>query len=419
MNAQGVNPRTYVPQDKLYVWALVDPSNPTLIGEVALSQLVSDCATFAYAPEWWHFPLSENLPVMAGQVFSASERGSAPGALDDARPDHWGERIIRHIDRPARLSILEMLLFAGDDRFGALGISVSATHYIPRYVGAYPQLSDLGQLTQAIEDLQLQAPITPGMARLLQPGVTLGGARPKALLQTPQGARIIKFSERDDPVDTPLIEHASMTLAATVGINVAATAVLALPQRHRRVRHALTIQRFDRMGNYRLHCLSAKTVLAAAGLSESYGALATILLRLGHPDRQQAMREELFQRMVFNILMDNTDDHERNHGVRLGFDGYYALAPAFDVVPSLQNLGYQALSVGARGAESTLENALSELSEFGLKRPRAMELVQGVARTVDQWAPHFTQQGVCPADMAQLEASIDRDALKFQRREFC
>jgi serine/threonine-protein kinase HipA len=419
MNAQGVNPRTYVPQDKLYVWALVDPSNPTLVGEVALSPLVSDCATFAYAPEWWNFPLSENLPLMAGQVFCASERGSAPGALDDARPDRWGERIIRHIDRPARLSILEMLLFAGDDRFGALGISVSAAHYIPRYVGAYPQLSDLGQLSQAMEDLQLQAPITPGMARLLQPGVTLGGARPKALLQTPEGPCVIKFSELDDPVDTPLIEHASMTLAATLGINVATTAVLALPQRHRRVRHALTIQRFDRQGDYRLHCLSAKTVLAAAGLSESYGALATILLRLGHPDRQQAMREELFQRMVFNILMDNTDDHERNHGVRLGFDGYYELAPAYDVVPSLQNLGYQALSVGARGAESTLENALSELSEFGLKRPRAIELVQGVARAVDQWARHFTQQGVCPADMAQLEASIDRDALKFQRKAFC
>jgi serine/threonine-protein kinase HipA len=249
--------------------------------------------------------------------------------------------------------------------------------------------------------------------------VTLGGARPKALLQTPTGPCVIKFSELGDPVDTPLIEHATMTLAATVGINVAATAVLALPQRHSKVRHALTIQRFDRVGGYRLHCLSAKTVLAAAGLSESYSALATILLRLGHPDRQQAMREELFKRMVFNILMDNTDDHERNHCVRLGFDGYYDLTPAFDVVPSMQNLGYQALSVGTKGAEATLDNALSELSEYGLKKPRAIALTQAVARTVDQWTRHFTQQGVCPADMAQLVASIDRDALKFQRREFC
>ena len=322
------------------------------------------------------------------------------------------------MDRPARLSILEMLLFAGDDRFGALSISVSADHYTPRYLGPYAQLGDLGALTRAIEDVQLQAPLTPEMARLVQPGVTLGGARPKALLQTDDGPCIIKFSELDDPVDTPLIEHATMTLAATAGINVASTGVLALPPRHGKARHALTIQRFDRAGAYRLHCLSAKTVLAAAGLRESYGALATVLLRLGHPDRQNAMREDLFKRMVFNILMDNTDDHERNHCLRLGFDGYYELTPAFDVVPTLQNLGYQSLSVGARGAESTLENALSELSEFGIKRPRAMALIQQVARAVEQWPRHFAQHGVCPADMAQLSASIDRDALKSQRSEF-
>lgn len=419
MTTQGVNPRSYLPQDQLYVWALVDPANPTLVGEVRLSQLLPDCALFAYAPAWWNFPLSEDLPIIQGQTFSAGERGSAPGALDDARPDRWGERIIRHIDRPARLSILEMMLFAGDDRFGALGISVSAEHYIPRYLGPYPQLGDLGQLSQAIEDVQSQAPVTPAMQRLVQPGVTLGGARPKALLQTDAGACVVKFSELDDSVDTPLIEHATMTLAALAGIQTAATGVLPLAPRHNKARHALTIKRFDRAGNYRLHCLSAKTVLRAARLPESYGALATVLLRLGHPDRQNAMREELFKRMVFNILMDNTDDHERNHCLRLEFDGYYALAPAFDVVPTLQKLGYQSMSVGVRGAESTLDNALSELSEFGITKPRAQALVVEVARAVDQWQQHFMQRGVCQADMAQLLASIDRDALKLQRKEYC
>jgi len=69
-------------------------------------------------------------------------------------------------------------------------------------------------------------------------------------------------------------------------------------------------------------------------------ALASVLLRLGHPDRQVAMREELFKRMVFNILMDNTDDHERNHSICLNLDGYYDLTPAYDVVPTLQNMGY-------------------------------------------------------------------------------
>jgi serine/threonine-protein kinase HipA len=418
MTTPYVDPRSYVPQDTLYAWMLVDPANPTLVGEVRLSQLNVNRAIFRYTPTWWNFPLSEDLPLIAGQDFTAHEGGSAPGALDDARPDRWGERIIRAIAPPARLSILEMLLFAGDQRFGALGISVSGERYLPRQVGPLPQLNDLAQLTQAVEDVQTQTLLPPALQRLVQPGASLGGARPKALIQTENGPCVIKFSELGDTVDTPLIEHATMTLAATCGINVATTGVLPLPPRHGKARHALTIQRFDRMGDYRLHCLSAHTVLRAAGLPHSYSALATVLLRLAHPDRQTAQREELFKRMVFNILMDNTDDHERNHALLLNFDGYYALTPVYDVVPSLQNIGYQAMAVGAQGAESTLDNALSHINDFGIKRPRALALVTEVARTVDQWQTHFIQRGVCPADMAQLTASINRDALKKQRLDY-
>ena len=269
-----------------------------------------------------------------------------------------------------------------------------------------------------MEDLQTQAPVTAKMQRLIQPGVTLGGARPKALLQTDAGACVIKFSELDDAVDTPLVEHATMTLAALAGIGVATTGVLPVPARHGKARHALTIERFDRVGGYRLHCLSARTALRAARLPESYSALATVLLRLGHPDRQGTMREELFKRMVFNILMDNTDDHERNHSLRLALDGYYELTPAYDVLPTLQNLGYQALSVGAAGAVSSLDHALTELSEFGIRRARAIELVRQVVRVVDGWQEHFTQHGVVRTDMELLHASIDRDALLGQRKAF-
>jgi serine/threonine-protein kinase HipA len=415
----AVSPRTYVPQDQLYVWAMVNPAAPTLVGELSLSQLVADCATFTYTQDWWNFALSEDMPIVQGQIFSTGERNTAPGAIDDARPDRWGERIIRHIDRPARLSILEMLLFAGDDRFGALGVSTSAEQYIPRYLGPYPQLKDLAQLAAAVEDVQTQAPITAEIQRLIQPGVTLGGARPKALLQTDNGPCVIKFSELDDPVDTPLIEHATMTLAAQAGMYVADTAVLPLPPRYGKARHALTIERFDRLGPYRVHCQSAHTALRAAGLEQSYSNLATILLRLGHPDRQTAMREELFKRMVFNILMDNTDDHERNHSISLNLaDGYYDLTPAYDVVPSLQNLGYQALVVGTAGSESSLENALTQINEYGIKMPRAIELIRQVAAAVDRWAAHFTALGVSKSDMELLAASIDRDALRSQRQAF-
>jgi len=169
MVERSINARRYLPQDQLYVWALVNPAAPVLVGALGLAQLVPDCATFVYAPPWWNFPLSEDLPILANQLFSAGEPASAPGAIDDARPDRWGERIIRHIDRPARLSILEMLLFAGDDRFGALGVSVSADQYIPRALGPYPHLQDVAQLAVAVEDVQAQAPITPDIRRLVQP----------------------------------------------------------------------------------------------------------------------------------------------------------------------------------------------------------------------------------------------------------
>lgn len=419
MTGAGINSSTYVPQNQLYVWALVNPVQPVLVGELGLSALVADCATFRYDSQWWHFPLSEDLPLLHGQVFTAGERGSAPGALDDARPDRWGERVICHIDRPARLSILEKLLFAGDDRFGAWGISTSAKAYIPRRLGPYPLLSDLIALSAAVDDVQSQAPVSADMLRLIQSGVTLGGARPKALLHTDAGPCVVKFAELDDAVDTPLVEHATMTLAALAGIDVAATGVLPIPPRHGKARHALTIQRFDRQGPYRLHCLSAKTALRAARLPESYSALATVLLRLGHPDRQVAQREELFKRMVFNILMDNTDDHERNHSLRLAFDGYHELTPAYDVVPTLLNLGYQAMVVGSAGAQSSLDNALTELNEFGIKKPRAVELIRQVAVVVDGWEAHFTRQGVCATDIELLRASIDRDALKHQRTAWC
>ncbi len=412
----GVNPGSYIPQSQLYLWALINPTWPVLVGELQLSGLVPDCATFIYDERWQHFPLSEDLPLLAGQVFSAEEKNSAPGAIDDARPDRWGERIIRHIDRPARLSILEMLLFAGDDRFGALGVSISKQQYIPRYLGPYPQLRDLAQLNAAIEEVQQQSPVTDAMQRLLQPGVTLGGARPKALLQMDDGPHVIKFSELDDAVDTPLIEHATMTLAAKAGINVAKTAALPIPRRKRR--HALTIERFDRLGTTRLHCLSARTLLRAAQLEESYAALAMVLLRIAHPEQQVAMREELFKRMIFNILMDNTDDHERNHSVRLMLNGYYELTPAYDVVPSLQNLGYQAMVVGQAGAESSIDNALTAINEFGIRRPRAIELIRQVVRVVDRWKAHFTKLGVSASDMELLRASIDRDALRLQRKAF-
>src|SRR5262245_6648403 len=141
----------------------------------------------------------------------------AAGAVDDARPDRWGERVIRFIDRPPRLSLLEYLYFAGDDRFGALGVSTSASEYLPRRLGPLPALADTETIFELVRQVLANERVPPALERLISPGVTLGGARPKALLEIEGEQWVVKFSD-GEPVDVPLVEHATMTLAAQAEI---------------------------------------------------------------------------------------------------------------------------------------------------------------------------------------------------------
>src|SRR5262249_8956756 len=155
-----------------------------------------------------------------------------------------------------------------------------------------------------------------------------------------------------------------------------------------RTGHAVAIRRFDRVGTKRVHTMSAFVALRAVGDDLGYPQLAQLLRRLAPAARFQEQQPKLFKRMVFNILMDNTDDHEKNHALLRNEDGTYLLAPAFDVVPSAQGLGYQSMIVGSAGVESSLDNALSQSASFGLKKASAVEVVRQVVRCVERWKKH-------------------------------
>ena len=127
---------------------------------------------------------------------------------------------------------------------------------------------------------------------------------------------------------------------------------------------------------------------------------------------------ELFRRMVFNILIDNTDDHEKNHALLMTDTGEYELSPAFDVLSAGQALGYQQMRVGSAGADATLNNALSECAQFGLKKPEAVAQVRRVCEAVAQWKAHFAHVGVAGADVESLAGQIDRPFLREQRNAF-
>jgi serine/threonine-protein kinase HipA len=404
----------YKPVDRLYLWLLTRPREPIAIGEINLVRATQG-VSLKYNDDWLQrgFALSEDLPLL-DQEFMPTEKGAAVGALDDARPDRWGERVIRFIDKPPRLSLLEYLYFAGDDRFGALGVSTSGEEYLPRRLGPLPNLTDADKIHDLISKVLSNEAVPQAQQRLISPGVTMGGARPKALLDIANQQWVMKFSD-GDATDAPLIEHAAMTLAAKAGIQVAETMAVRLTHGH-----AVAIKRFDRAAGVRLHSLSAAVALRAAGERFGYPELAQLLRRRGVTENDVYIDQmrELFRRMVFNILIDNTDDHEKNHALLVTDAQQYSLAPAYDVLPSGQALGFQQMRVGDQEADSTLSNALSMCRMFSLTPKEAQQEVKAVVRVVNRWKEHFKSCGVTAGDIDQCAEQIDRDFLNDQRKEY-
>lgn len=400
---------TYRVTDTLSLWFLANPTAPRLVADLTLMQ-VGKGVSLRYDSAWLRtgFALSEDLPL-ADQEFFPADKETAVGAVDDARPDRWGERVIRFIDKPPRLSLLEYLYFAGHDRFGALGVSTSRDEYTPRRLGSLPTLGDVQRLREVVELVLNNEPVPEPERRLISPGVTLGGARPKALVDIDGEQWVAKFNP-GDALDTPLIEHATMTLARRAGIATADTRALRVADGH-----VIAIRRFDRLREKRLHAISAHVALRAAKEPFGYPELAQVLRRRGAVERSSGQMAELFRRMVFNILIDNTDDHEKNHVLLVDEALQFELSPAFDVLPSGQALGYQQMRVGVQEADSTIENALSMCEQFGLTRAQARKEARRVARVVDGWQNHFRAHHVSASDIDALAEHIDRPFLVDQR----
>jgi len=411
-----------VRHDQLFLWFVGDPTRPRYVGQLRLVD-AGKGVSLQYGPQWLAdgFPLSEDLPLVDMEHLPRW-KGLAVGAVDDARPDRWGERVIQYLDRPARLSLMEYLYYAGDDRFGALGVSASATEYSPRRGGPLPRLESAQVLSEIVHKIIAKEPISDFERRMLAAGGSFGGAKPKALIEIDGQQWVLKFFN-NEPIDVSLVEHASMTLAQKAGIRVATTRVVPLSGEN-----SVAVLRYDRIGPRRIHCISAGTALRAqtvAGEEPVFGypQLGQLLRRVGVTEQDRYLQDmrELLRRMVFNILIDNTDDHEKNHALQV-FEptqyGQYKLSPAYDVLPTNSGQGCQEFIVGEQQRDSTLDNAMSQCELFGLTTVQAAETVAQVIRVVDTWKEHFAEQGVCAADIESLAERIDEGTLGEQRRNF-
>ncbi len=379
----------------LHVW-IYPPgvAAPILCGTIELLQ--GRRCHFTYADGWLNhgqaFALAPDMPLRTGVIEPSLGLDLHP-IFDDAGPDRWGRNIINKVFNPRRRSPLEYLERAGEDRIGALGFSRSAERYAVHDEQSF-QVADLPELMRAANALSLQAPIDEELRRLLRPGASAGGARPKAIIRDRGDAWIAKFPAPGDESDVCAIEHATLKLAASCGITAAESRLVEIDGRN-----VLLVKRFDREQSGRLHFASARTMLIASGVPEEemgYGDLADAIRRMASTPKDAC--RELFRRMAMNVLIDNTDDHAKNHSF-LHRDGLWRLSPAYDMQPQLLNIGYQQMKVGKCGYESTLDNVLSDCSRFLLKPEDAVDAVEEMAGRLAEWPKVFESAGVRQRDI--------------------
>jgi serine/threonine-protein kinase HipA len=347
------------------------------------------------------------LPLVPGVLRPGGDLTIA-GCLRDAAPDAWGQRVIlaRHLGHltgrsdSSELSLLTYLLESGSDRIGALDFQESPTDYLPRSTSS----ATLEQLMAAAADIEEGRLLSPVLAEALTRGTSIGGARPKVLLTDAGRSLIAKFSSTSDLRPVVKAEGVAMELARRAGLNVARTEVTRVAGKD-----VLLVERFDRPGGgRRRHMVSALTILGlddfAGARYGSYAALAD-QIRRSFADPAATLRE-LFARIVFNVLVGNTDDHPRNHAAFVGADGTLTLSPGYDICPQPRSVpqANQAMAIGRAGERSSqVGTCLAACEVYLLSSADAKSIVDAQVEIIQSQWPEA-------ADAAQL-TELDRRQL--------
>jgi len=325
------------------------------------------------------------------------------GALRDAGPDYWGRRIIEKHAGLGQFGELDYLLHSPDDRAGALGFGVGVEPPAP--ARAFNKTWDLEKL-QALADALLADEALNDAAQveeLLLLGTSMGGARPKVVVESDEALWLAKFNRADDRWNMARVEHATLQLARRCGLHVAESQVVTVGGRD-----VLLVKRFDRTrieaGYSRARMISALTLLETDETPDgrarwSYILLAETLRRISERPADDA--RELFRRMAFNALISNTDDHPRNHAALAPGNGW-RLSPAYDLTPTPLMAAERrdlAMACGAQGRFANAANLLSECRRFLLDPAEAAGLVDEMEQIVTQeWYPLARAVGVSEQD---------------------
>ncbi|HEX9467354.1 MAG TPA: HipA domain-containing protein [Acidimicrobiia bacterium] len=321
------------------------------------------------------------LPLQAGP--QAPELGNVAGCIDDAGPDAWGKRVIeyrRGEQTPDGVCYLTYLLESSTERIGGLDFQPSPNEYAPR--GLTP--ATLEELADAAERVEKGLPLNPALDAALLHGSSVGGARPKVLIDSVVRPAIAKFSSSTDVFPFVKAECVSMVLAQKVGLDVAPVELVEALGKN-----VLIVHRFDRPApGQRPIMISARTMLRIGplGVGASYADLAD-MVRERFTDPEETLRE-LYTRIVFNVLVGNTDDHAKNHAAF--WDGTsLTLTPAYDICaqPRTGGEASQAMAISRDGSNlSQVALCLRSAETYLRSEHEARSIVdQQIAVIHDSW----------------------------------
>lgn len=382
-----------------------------------------ESASFEYDDGWLRnparFPLEPALMLGKGAHHTAAGR-SLFGPFGDSAPDRWGRVLIQREELrkareehrvPRTLFEADYLLGVGDiARQGALRFSASpdGPFLATGDAAQIPPLVRLGELLNAALHISEDGGSDADLKLLLAPGSSLGGARPKASVIDRDGQlSIAKFPQHNDRTRITLWEAVALRLAADAGITTATWRMEAVGEHP-----VLVLRRFDRMGGQRIPFLSAMSLLDAIDNEQhSYMEIADALRQYGAKPEEDLT--ELWRRIVFNVLISNTDDHLRNHGMLYDPNGGgWRLAPAYDLNPTPTDVKPRILSLAIDELDTTasLATAFAVAPYFGLKPDKAKSIAAEIGQAVSGWRR-------VASDLELPAREVDRMASAFEHND--
>lgn len=358
------------------------------------------------------------------QHYETARMGGFFGAIRDSMPDYWGRRVIERNAGKTILDDFDYLMHGPDDRAGALGFGLNVEPPAPRRnFNRSLDLEKLQQMAEVINNDEADTITDQADAQqvqeLLLEGTSMGGARPKAVVEDDNSLWIAKFTSPNDKWNHPRVEHAFLQLARKCSLNIADSKVTTVAGQD-----VLLVRRFDRdgtsQGYRRRRMVSALTLLRseespAVKAEWSYLLLADEIRRTS--ESPEADLRELFGRMCFNAVVSNLDDHPRNHAILAKGEGW-RLSPAYDLTPTptiAVDDRYLAMACGTSGRSAKKANLLTGCGRFLLSNEEAELIIDNIVETVrSQWDVSLRRAGASERDCTAIASAYIYDGFFYE-----